>query len=184
MSLTKLITTELRRLGSDPVALKALPTDDAGVYTITLGGVDAAPSARLAFFDADRYSVNMQMLSVASRQLPPLGNEPGAVDARLSALACGVIAQLGYLEEPLAVVERDATESQVQIRSNPPLCEDELLSYWEVTLSLGEQPSASIARYHWEPSMPERKLLPYPATFALIGRLADSLATALVSTDI
>jgi hypothetical protein len=179
MSLSKLITAELRRLGPDQAAVAALPTDDAGVRTVDLGVVDGGPSARVAFYDADRYSVSLRMLTVAGRELPPLGEEPGAADARLAALARGVIAQLTYLEEPLAVVERDAADAQ--IRSNPPLHEDQLLSYWEVALTSGARPSASIARYRWEPGLPEREPLPYPATFALISRIADSLVAALAA---
>jgi hypothetical protein len=179
MSLAKLITAELRRLGAEPAALAALPADEAGVRSLDIGGVDGAPSARVGLFDADRYSVSLRALSVAGGELPPLGGQPGAADARLAALARGVIAGLAYLEEPLALVERDAAEAQAQIRSNPPLREDELLSYWEVALTSGERPSASIARYRWEPGMPEREPLPYPATFALVARIADSLVAAL-----
>lgn len=179
MSLAKLITGELRRLSADPQALAALAADEAGVRMVSIGGVDGAPSARVAFFDADRYSVSLRELTLAGRRLPPLGDEPGAADARLSALAQSIIGQLAYLEEPLTVVERSAADAQAQIRSNPPLREDESLSYWEVALTGGENPVASIARYRWEPGLPEREPMPYPATFALIGRIADSLVAAL-----
>jgi hypothetical protein len=179
MSLANLITVELRRLGADPAALAAIPADEAGVRAIDLGGVGGSPSARVALFDADRFSVSLRMLTVAAGELPPLGNEPGAADARLAALARGVIAQLAYLEEPLSVVERDAADAQAQIRSAPPLREDEQLSYWEVALTSGERPSASIARYRWEPGMPEREPQPYPAAFPLVARIADSLVAAL-----
>ncbi|MBX0327083.1 hypothetical protein K2Z83_05220 [Oscillochloris sp. ZM17-4] len=179
MSLAKLITAELRRLGADAAALAAIPADEAGLRTVELGGADGTPSARVTFFDADRYSVSLRMLTVAGRELPPPGDEPGAADARLAALASGVIAGLSYLEEPLAVVERDAADAQAQIRSHPPLREDELLSYWDVALTSGARPSASIARYCWEPGLPERQPLPYPATYALVARIADSLVAAL-----
>jgi hypothetical protein len=179
MTLAKLMTAELRRLGADPSALAAIPADEAGVRTFDIGGADGAPSARVALFDADRYSASLRMITVAAGQLPPLGDEPGTADARLATLASGVIAQLAYLEEPLAVVERDAAEAQAQIRSHPPLREDEQLSYWEVALTVGERPSASIARYHWAPGMPEREPQPYPAAFPLVARIVDSLAAAL-----
>jgi hypothetical protein len=177
MSLAKLIVTELRRLGADQAAVAALPADDAGVRTLDIGATEGAPAARVAFYDADRYSVSLRMLTVAGGQLPPLGDEPGAADARLAAMARGVIAQLAYLEEPLAVVERAAADAQ--IRSNPPLREDEMLSYWEVALTSGERPSASIARYRWEPGMPEREPQPYPAAFPLVARIVGSLVAAL-----
>jgi hypothetical protein len=34
-------------------------------------------------------------------------------------------------------------------------------------------------RYRWAPGMTEREALAYPATFALVGRLVDSLAMAI-----
>jgi hypothetical protein len=179
MSLAKQITFELRRLGADQAALAALLADEAGVRAIDLGGTDGVPSIRVAVFDADRFSVSLRMLTVAVGQLPPTGDEPDAADVALAALARGVIAELAYLEEPLAVVERDA--AAVQIRSAPPLREDEQLSYWEVALTGGERPSASIARYRWEPGMPEREPQPYPAAFPLVARIAESLAAALVA---
>jgi hypothetical protein len=179
MSLAKQITAELRRLGADHAALAAIPADEAGVRVIDIVGADGEPSARVALFDADRYSVSLRMLTVAAGQLPLIGDAPDAADARLAALASEVISKLAYLEEPLALVERDSAEAQ--IRSAPPLREDELLSYWEVALACGERPSATIARYRWEPGMPEREPLPYPAALPLIARIVDSLVAALVA---
>ena len=43
----------------------------------------------------------------------------------------------------------------------------------------GDEPGARAVRYHWAPGMPEREVIAYPATFALVARMADSLAEAL-----
>jgi hypothetical protein len=59
------------------------------------------------------------------------------------------------------------------------LREGEEVSYWEVTLWAGDEPGARAVRYHWAPGMAEREVVAYPATFALVARMADSLAEAL-----
>lgn len=188
MTLSRLIIAELRRLGGDSAAAAALAQTDDGARTISFGGVDGQPGARIEFFDQDRYSITMRSLSVGAGSLPPIdprADDAGAQrDARLSSLANAIIARLGYLEEPLAIVERDAAEGSAQIRSLPPLIEEGCLSYWEVVLAMGAQPAATITRYSWSPEQPEREPIPYPATFALIGRLADSLVAALESLDV
>ena len=101
-------------------------------------------------------------------------------DARtfLSAAAATVARRLSFLEEPLAVWELDGSEGIAQLRSSPPQREGDALSYWEVTL-WAEPPRAQVARYHWQPGMAEREVVAYPATFALLGRVADALAAAL-----
>lgn len=181
MSLSKLIVAELRRLGADRDAVLALTTDDTGLRSLLFGGIDGAPSASVELFDGDRYSLRLGRITVSTYALPPTEavNGPITPDARLKGMAQNLIAQLGYLEEPLVVVERDPAAAIAQIRSTLPLREDEAISYWEVVLEIGAQPTATIARYHWSPAMAERELLPYPATFALVGRVADSLAAAL-----
>lgn len=45
---------------------------------------------------------------------------------------------------------------------------------------MADQPAPTLARYQWAPGLPEREPLPYPAAFSQIGRLADSLAAALL----
>ena len=132
-----------------------------------------AQSAELAFFDRDRYSVTMRDLAVGAG-----GATTADARAFLSAAAAAVARRLSFLEEPLAVWELDGAEGTAQLRSSPPQREGEEVSYWEVTLWAAPA-RAQAARYRWEPGMAEREVLAYPATFALLGRIADGLVAAL-----
>jgi hypothetical protein len=173
MSLGKQMVEALARLANDgPAAVNALAWTD-GERRIAVDGPVA--SARLDLADSDRYSVALRSLEVelAAGEVP--------VDTRtyLSDHAADLIRRLSYLEEPLAVWELDGAEALAQLRSSPPQREGEEIAYWEVVVRAGERPSASIARYRWIPGLPEREPVIYPATFALVGRLTDSLVAAL-----
>ncbi|HWQ11306.1 MAG TPA: hypothetical protein VNL77_00825 [Roseiflexaceae bacterium] len=166
MALGKQLVAALRRL-------------DAGGTEGPLVVAHGQASARLELADRDRYSAAVRSLEVA------LGEREAPADARaeLSARAAALIRRLSYLEEPLAVWELEGGERLAQLRSSPPQREGEEVAYWEVTLRAAERPTASIARYRWAPGMPEREVVVYPATFALIGRLADSLEAALAEAE-
>lgn len=159
-------------------ALRHLAANGAGLAGGQPLAADAPGAlARLDLADYDRYSAAVRALRV---ELEPRA-APEDPRAALSARAAAVIRQLSYLEEPLAVWELDGGERAAQLRSSPPQREGDELSYWEVTLNAGERPAAEIARYRWAPGMPEREVVVYPATFGLIGRIADSLADALAA---
>jgi hypothetical protein len=175
MNLGKLITTELRRLGT-------AQHHGEGVRTFTLGGTDGMPVVRLELADLDRYSAALHRITVGAAFDPPASHE--AARTQLSSIAQAVIEQLDYLEEPLAVVESDAGEGTGQVRSNPPQRDENELSYWEVLLNLSSEPGASLTRYRWAPELPEREVQPYPVAFAHLGRIAESLAAALRATTL
>lgn len=178
MGIGKQVVDQLRKLADGDRTI--LDPDAAG----TLRASDQGLSAKLEIFDQDRYSVTLRALTVGAEGPPP-------ADARayLSAVAAEVARGLSFLEEPLAVWELDGRERLAQLRSSPPLREPstgagqggEEVSYWEITLWAGEQPGAQAMRYRWAPGMAEREPVAYPATFALIGRMADALAAALAS---
>lgn len=134
---------------------------------------DASHSVELIFFDRDRYSVTLSELNLGAA----IG-APADARAYLSAAAAAVARRLSFLEEPLAVWELDGSEGLAQLRSSPPQHEGDELTYWEVTL-WADQPHAQLARYRWAPGMAERERMAYPATFALVGRMAEALAEAL-----
>jgi hypothetical protein len=177
MTLGKQMVAVLRRLAAEgPESVTALAWSDDERRI----GVEAAgASAALDLADHDRYSVALRTLTVR------LGASAPAEDAHaaLSARAAEMAQRLSYLEEPLAVWELERTGGQAQLRSSPPQREAEELWYWEVTLQVGEQLSASIARYRWAPGMPEREQVVYPASFATVGRITDSLAAALAEPE-
>jgi hypothetical protein len=101
----------------------------------------------------------------------------------LSAAAAEVARRMSYLEEPLAVWELDGHEGRAQLRSSPPQREGDEVSFWEVTLWAGAQPGARVMRYRWTAGMIEPEVIAYPATFALVARMADSLTEALKTIE-
>jgi hypothetical protein len=173
MNLGKQMIERLRLLATDESVLAGLPQGDSGYKLLMV--IDEPARMTLEFFDHDRYSVTMRALEVGSG-MPFQGD----VRAYLSARAAEIARGLSYLEEPLAVWELDDAEKTAQLRSSPPQREGDEVSYWEVTLGIG---SARIMRYRWAPGLIEREAIAYPATFALIGRIADSLAEALQTTE-
>jgi hypothetical protein len=136
--------------------------------------LDQPLRVKLEFSDHDRYSMTLRELTIEF-------GAAGLLDARgyLSAAAAEVARRLSFLEEPLAVWELDGGERVAQLRSSPPQREGDTVTYWEVTLWSGDEPGARAVRYQWSPSMTEREVLAYPATFALIARMADGLADAM-----
>jgi hypothetical protein len=172
MTLGKQMIEQLRLLAAGETVPAQLPTGDDPFTVVST--LDGTTRATLEFFDHDRYSATLRALHVHSGA--PLD---GDVRAYLSDRAAVIARQLSYLEEPLAVWELDGDARVAQLRSSPPQREGDEVSYWEVTLSIGEQSGARIVRYRWAPGLAEREVVAYPATFALVGRLADSLATAL-----
>ena len=166
MSLGKQMIEQLRLVVT---AETAFGGDSHNIVTT----LDGSAQATIEFFDHDRFSVTLRALDV--------GGAPAEGDARayLSARAAEIARRLSYLEEQLAVWELDGGERVAQLRSSPPLREGDEISYWEVTLTVGAQAGARISRYRWAPGMAEREIVAYPATFALVGRMIDSLAAAL-----
>jgi len=168
MSIGKQITERLRQLADGDRTVLAAGAEN------TLLVQDASLRAQLEFSDQDRYSLTLRKLTVGAGDAAP-----NDARAYLSATAAEVARRLSFLEEPLAVWELDGGERVAQLRSSPPQREGETVTYWEVTLSAGDEPGARAVRYQWSPGMTERAVLAYPATFALIARMADGLAAAL-----
>jgi len=168
MSIGKQITERLRRLAEgDRTVLEAGAENRLVV-------LDTPLRATLDFSDQDRYSVALRELAIGFG-----GAAPADARSYLSATAAEVARRLSFLEEPLAVWELDGDERMAQLRSSPPQREGDTVAYWEVTLWAGDEPGARAVRYQWAPGMAEREVLVYPATFALVARMADGLAEAL-----
>jgi len=170
MPLGKRTIETLRDLARDPSI--ASDSADGGQKRLVIS--EGAATAQLEIADNDRYSVTLRSLEVELDR-----PAPEDVRAFLSERAAAIIRQLSFLEEPLAVWELDEGERTAQLRSSPPLREGEEVSYWEVALRGDGRPRASITRYRWRPGIPEREAELYPATFALVGRIMQSLEAAL-----
>jgi hypothetical protein len=167
MSIGKQITERLRRLADGDRTVLEASAENRLV-------LDQPLRAKLEFSDYDRYSLTLRELTLGAA-----GGAPNDARAYLSATAAEVARRLSFLEEPLAVWELDGAERMAQLRSSPPQREGDAVTYWEVTLWAGDEPGARAVRYQWSPGMAEREVLAYPATFALIARIADGLAGAL-----
>lgn len=175
MSLGKQMIEQLQLLAAGKTVLEGLPSTPAEFHRLTV--LSAGQEAAIEFFDHDRYSVTLRALQVGA-DLPAISD----TRAYLSAHAAEIARRLSYLEEPLAVWELDSGERRAELRSAPPQREGDEVMYWEVALWAGEQPGARIMRYRWAPGMIEREPVAYPATFALVARIADSLSQALRTT--
>jgi hypothetical protein len=170
MSLGKLMIEQLRLLAS-------AESEFGGEPHKIVTALDASAQATLEIFDHDRFSVTLHTLDIGGASFE------GDARAYLSARAAEIARRLSYLEEPLAVWELDGGERVAQLRSSPPQREGEEVSYWEITLAAGLRPGARMTRYRWAPGMAEREVVAYPATFALVGRMVDSLEAALAEGE-
>lgn len=152
-----------------PVAVEG---QDASYFSV--GAWQGAERAVVEFRDQDRFSVTLRGLEVGGRA--SVGHHEQFLRERGQALAT----RLSYLEEPLGIWELSTADGAVQLRSRQPHFEHGVTSYWEVLLRTGgQQPVARLTRYTWWPGAHDRFVVEYPATFSLLGRLADDIATAL-----
>lgn len=187
MSIGKLLTEQLRLLTKEGPAAVHLQASDDRYKILSMNDLQADVSVTIELFDYDRYSLALRSLQIENGSWTKPGDtaeqSADAMHSSLSAQAAEIARRLSYLEEPLAVWEMERDELAVQLRSFPPQREDDEILYWEVTLHGGARSSARIARYRWAPGMVERELVAYPAAFALIARIADTLTEALQATD-
>lgn len=84
-----------------------------------------------------------------------------------------LVAKLGYLMEPLDVIEVDELSRVVQLRSRPPHREDESIRYYELELRPGE---GRLRRYEKRPGC-LREAIPITVTREVFRRLVDDLAS-------
>lgn len=174
MSLSKRIVTQLEQLATKgflEVEAALLPSGGYLVGVVAEGG---EPTVAITLEAYDRFSVMLRSLEVAYDNLMPQ-TQPH----HLSEQANRIAQRLTYLEEPLALLELDSETKLAQLRSAPPHQEGETLTYWELLLWTEPHPRAKLTRYRWTPGQAERELVVYPATFAMVGRIAQDLAANL-----
>jgi len=83
-----------------------------------------------------------------------------------------------YLMEPLKVVETDALEGEVQIRSQRPTPRDDQRSYYEMRLF--RQGTLRLQRYAFDQETRERRQTTCQLTREVLERLADDIAASIV----
>ncbi len=174
MNLGKYITSQLYRLSTEgPSEHDSVVPDTEGGQRVSLRQEEYDIQVRLS--NQDRHSAELHGLQVVMVQ-------PTSESADVRTLAQRAIARLSYLEEPLDVWELEEPDMTAQLRSMPPQRESDSadVTYWEVLIqqahiATGVETTASIQRYSWRPGLPRRETVPYPATYALLGRLSESL---------
>lgn len=175
MNLGKQLTERLALLGDESGRReRAVLVESKGVAYYSIGTWLGPLRAVLEFGDHDRYSVTLRALEVGCA-LAPNGHQHDWMPA----LAATIAGRLSYLEEPLAVWELSQAEGMAQLRSAPPQREGDAICYWELLLRTGEQVSVRLSRYRWQPTLTERALIEYPATFSLLGRIATDIASCI-----
>jgi len=128
----------------------------------------------------DRYSVTLRQLEVGHHVDSSLTSETSeAAKEKLQQWADQIIQRLSYLEEPLTLLELDAGARIAQLRSVSPHQDEETLTYWETMIQAEPHPRVKLTRYHWSPDGSAREVAVYPATFGILGRIAQDLAESL-----
>jgi len=179
MNLGKRVIEQLEQLATkgpkqvDAVILTSAPPQG---YIIGVPAGAQEPSAAITLEAYDRYSVTLRQLEVSYSNSPVDENKD---EDYLRQCTERVAGRLTYLEELLALLEFNAADNWAQLRSDPPHQENETLTYWEVLLGLVPRPRARLTRYRWTPGSSEREPVTYPATFAILGRVANDLALSL-----
>ena len=95
---------------------------------------------------------------------------------RLQQLSEAISARLTYLLEPIAPIEADADRCTVQMRSNPPLKDDDGRSYYELMARRGGE--LHLVRYRKEPGGPRERTIA-TVTTEVLTRLVGDLEAAL-----
>lgn len=179
MNLGKRVIEQLEQLvtkGPKQVDAVILNSASQQGYIVGVPAQAQEPGAAITLEAYDRYSVALRQLEVNYGSWP--GGENKGVDY-LRQHADRIARRLTYLEEPLVLLELDATGKQAQLRSTPPHQENEMLTYWELMMWAEPRPRARLTRYCWSPASSERQVVTYPATFAMLGRIANDLALSL-----
>ncbi|MCB9079725.1 MAG: hypothetical protein H6631_19130 [Anaerolineaceae bacterium] len=151
---------------------------EPGYLVGVLSETDEGVGASLDLADYDRFSVALRHLEVFHKQLDV---EVDEAKTFLQKNAETLVAKLTYLEEPLELLELDPTEGVALMRSNPPLTksDESEVTYWEILLRTSPHPNVNLTRYQWTANVGDRTVAAYPATFTMLGRIAEDLVAGL-----
>ncbi len=116
-------------------------------------------------------------LGVGLRELAVAGNNDAA---SLENLAQAISDRVTYLWEPIALIERDLEREQVQMRSAPPLVEDQAIEFYEAELTRQEgTPHLQLVRYRRPNGPGQHDQVTIVLTHTAFRRLADDLSDLL-----
>lgn len=94
---------------------------------------------------------------------------------RLESIGQALAARLTYLLEPIAVLETDAEDQSVQMRSQPPQREGRQSSYYEL---LARQGRLELRRYVKQPGQPRTQVAAHLTREVLHRLIADLIQAA------
>jgi hypothetical protein len=97
---------------------------------------------------------------------------------QLAEISKKISARVTYLLEAIGPVELDAESCTVQLRSVPPLREEEGTSYYEILVRRGGE--VALCRYQKMPSEP-RRVIPAIVTREVLYRLAEDFEAVLLA---
>jgi len=95
--------------------------------------------------------------------------------AQLASVAEALVAELNFLLEPLAVLEKDTLSQSIQLRSSPPHRDADCVSYFELTLNAQ---SLTLMRYRVPRHSAGRQLTTMVFTYETLQRLCQNLDAA------
>lgn len=149
--------------------LQQLAAAGAGPFQLD----EATPVGRLTstINAVDRLACSFESLELESNHL---ANK--SIDD-LKQISNQLCAKLSYLLEPIALIESDVDTCTTQLRSNPPLKEDDQTFYYEILVRRGG--SIAFCRFQKQPGN-VRQTVPATLTHEVLARLADDLVNAVV----
>jgi hypothetical protein len=156
MNIQVLVEHELKQLGS------------GGPATIVVA--DGPRNLTCDIVEHNSLAVVFNLLRLVTTEL----TSATAVD--LERISNALATKLTYLMEPIRPIELDADACVVQMRSNPPLQDDDGRSYYELLVRRGGE--IALARYRKEPGTP-RQQIPATVTREVLLRLAGDFSAVL-----
>ena len=121
--------------------------------------------------DVNPLAVELSKLVVTTPKLAK------ATIEQLAEISKKISARVTYLLEAIGPVELDAESCTVQLRSVPPLREEEGTSYYEILVRRGGE--VALCRYQKMPSEP-RRVIPAIVTREVLYRLAEDFEAVLL----
>lgn len=149
--------------------LEGVQASPANPYVVAIG---MGPDCFEAKVEAvDSIGCTLHQINLNTERL-----QQASID-QLKCLSESLASRLIYLLEPITPVEIDKDGASVQLRSNPPLKNDNATSYFELLVRRSE---ISMCRYQKSPHE-VRQVVAAQLTREVIGRLADDFLSTVAS---
>ena len=146
---------------------------------IPIHGVDELPQGPYAGSSVFVWTADEMRISLRLGDLDRLGCLFESVElkpipgARLDVDPYSLGQKLGYLGEPLVVIEQAKEQGRAMLRSSPPSVDATHNYFFELTVDRDE--GLSLIRYAYDRIGRERKMIAAPLTTHALGQLIDDL---------